>query len=93
MFKKGEISGNKVSMWIGRVATVTALKAGIAKEDALRSLSRKFILVRSEYVDKTSATEDTRKETEKGLIRKEKRMRDMITQYRRRHAIDQITGG
>ena len=42
MFKKGDISGNEVSMCIGRVATVTALKAGIAKEDALRGLSIKF---------------------------------------------------
>ena len=30
---------------------------------------------------------------EKGLIRKEKRMRDVITQYRRRHGVDQIAGG
>ena len=93
MFKKGDISGNEVSMCIGRVATITALKAGIAEEDALCGLSKKFILARSEYVDKTSATENTWRETEKGLIRKEKRMRDLITQYRRRHAIDQITGG
>ena len=41
-------------------------------------------------MDKTSAAENTRREIEKGLIRKEKRMRDLITQYRRRHAIDQI---
>ena len=48
---------------------VTALKARIAKEDALCDLCRKFILVTSEYVDKTSAVEDTRREIEKGLIR------------------------
>ena len=52
MFKKGDISGNEVSMCIRKVATITALKVGIAKEDALRGLSRKFILARSEYVDK-----------------------------------------
>ena len=79
MFKKGDISGNEVSMCIKKVATITALKVGIAKEDALRGLSRKFILARSEYVDKTSATENTWRETEKWLIRKEKRMRDLIT--------------
>ena len=79
MFKKGDISGNEVSMCIGRVAMVTALKARIAKEDALCDLSRKFILAMSEYVDKTSAAENTRRETKKGLIRKEKRMRDLIT--------------
>ena len=84
MFKKGDISRNEVSMCIGRVATVTALKAGIAKEDAFRSLSRKFILARSEYVDKTSAAENIRRETKKGLIKKEKRMRDLITRYKRR---------
>ena len=93
MFKKCGIGGNEVSMCIGRVATVTALKAGIAKEDALRDLSRKLILARSAYVDKTSAAKNTRRETKKGLIRKEKRMRDLITQYRRRHAIDQIASG
>ena len=79
MFKKCDISGNEVSMCIGRVATVTVLKAGITKEDALYGLSRKFILVRSEYVDKTSAAENTKRGTKKGLIRKEKRMRDLIT--------------
>ena len=86
-------SGNEVSMCIGRVAKVTALKAGIAKEDALLGLSRKFILAKSEYVDKTIAVKDTRRETKKGLIRKEKRTSDLITQYRRRHAIDQIADG
>ena len=93
MFKKGDISRNEVSMCIGRVATVTTFKARIAKEDALRGLSRKFILANHEYVDKTSVAENTRRETEKGLIRKEKRMRDLITQYGRRHVIDQIADG
>ena len=79
MFKKYDISGNKVLMCIERVAMITALKAGITKEDALRGLSRKFILAKSEYVDKTSASKNTRKETKKGLIRKEKRMRNLIT--------------
>ena len=87
MFKKGNISRNEVLMCLGRVATVTALKAGITKEDALHSLSRKFILARSEYVGKTSASKNTRRETKKGLIRREKRMRNLITQYRRGHAL------
>ena len=91
MFKKGDINGNEVLMCIGKVATVIALKARIAKENALCSLSIKFILARNEYVDKISATKNTQRETEKGLIRKEKRMRNLITQYRR-HAIDQIAG-
>ena len=59
MFKQGDIRGNKVSMCIGRVATVTALKAGITKE--LRGISKKFILARSEYVDRTSAVENMRR--------------------------------
>ena len=59
MFKKGDFGGNEVSMCIGRVATVAALKAVITKEDALHDLSRKFILTRSEYVDKTSASKNT----------------------------------
>ena len=65
MLKRGDISGNKVSMFIERVATVIALKERIAKEDAPRDLSRKFILVRIEYVDKTSAAENTQRETKK----------------------------
>ena len=66
MFKKYDINKNEVSMCIGRVATVTALKAGITNEDALRGLSKKFILARSEHVDKTSATENTWRKTKKG---------------------------
>ena len=70
---------NEVSMCIGRIATVPALKAGITKEDALRCLSRKFILARSKDVDKTNASENMWRETKQGLIRKEKRMRNLIT--------------
>ena len=80
-------------MCIRRVASITALKEGITKEDALRGLSEKFILDRSEFVDKTSAPENMRRETEKWLIGKEKRMRNLVTQYRRRHAIYQIASG
>ena len=67
MFKKGDISENEVSMCIKRVTTVTALKVGIAKEDALHVFSKKFILAKSEYVDKTSAFENTWRETKKGV--------------------------
>ena len=80
-------------MCIRRVTSITSLKAVMTKEDALRGLSRKFIMARSEYVDKTIALENTRKETEKRLIAKERRMRNLIIQYRRGHAIDQIVGG
>ena len=93
MLKKGDISGNEVLMCIRRIATVLALKMRIIKEDALCDLSRKFILARSKYVDKISAFENMWNETKKGLIRKEKRMRNLITQDRRGHAIDQIAGG
>ena len=79
MFKNGDISGNEVSMCIRRVASITLLKVGITKEDALRGLSGKLILARSEYVDKTSAPENTRRETKKRLIRKEKGIRNLIT--------------
>ena len=93
MFKKGDIDGNEVLMCIMRVALITSLKDGITKGDALRGLSGMFILARSEYVDKTSTLENTRRETKKRLIRKENRMRNLITQYRRGHVIDQIVGG
>ena len=93
MLKKCHINRNEVSMCIGRIAAVPVLKAGITKEDAFRCLNRKFILARSKNVDKTSASENTRRETIQWLIRKEKRMRNLITQDRRGHAIDQIAGG
>ena len=92
MFKKGDISENEGSMCIRRVVSITPLKVGITKEDALCGLSEKFILARSEYVDKTSAPENTRRDTEKRLIKKEKIMRNLITWYRRGYVIDQIAG-
>ena len=66
-------------MCIRRVASITSLKARITKKDALHGLSGKFILARSEYVDKTSAPENMWREIEKRLIMKEKRMRNLIT--------------
>ena len=80
MFKKGDISGNEILMCIKRVTSITSLKAQITKEDTIRDLSRKFILARSEYVDKTSAPNNTLRETKKRLIRKEKRMRSPSTE-------------
>ena len=93
MFKKCDINKNEVSMCIGRIATVPTLKVGITKEDALRCLSRKFILVRSKDVNKTRASENRRREKKQGLIRTDKRMRNLITQEKRGHTIDQIAGG
>ena len=78
MFKKGDISGNEISMCIGRVASITSLKVGITKKNALRGLGRKFILVRMDYVDKTSASKNTQREAEKKLVRKNDGMRDFI---------------
>ena len=92
MFKKGDINGNEVSMCIRRVASITSLKAGITKEDALCGLSKKLILASSKYVDKTSAPKNMWRETKKRLIKKEKRMKNLITQYKRGHVIDQIAG-
>ena len=42
MLKKGDINGNEVSLCIGRVAMLTLSKTGIAKEDAICGLSKKF---------------------------------------------------
>ena len=79
MLKKCDISRNEVSMCVGRIAMVPTLKTRITKEDALHGVSRKFILARSKYVDKTSASENMRKETNNGLIWKENKMRNFIT--------------
>ena len=67
MFKKCDISRNKVSMCIGRIAAVPVLQAGITKEDVFLGLSRKFILARSKDVDKTSASENMWRETKIGV--------------------------
>ena len=48
------------------------------QENALRGLGRKFILVRMEYVDKTSASKNTQREAEKKLVKKNDGMRDFI---------------
>ena len=93
MFKKCDISGNEVSMCIRRGGSITSLKEGITKEDTLCGHSEKFILANSEYVDKKGAPKHMRREIENRLIRKEKRMRNLIIQNRRGHAIDQIASG
>ena len=49
MFRKGDISRNEVSMCIRRVASITSLKVGITKEDALCSPSKKFLLAKRVY--------------------------------------------
>ena len=46
MLKKGDINGNKVSMCIRRVTSITSLKAGITKEDTLCGFSGMLILAK-----------------------------------------------
>ena len=78
MFKKCDISRNKISMGVNRVATITPLEAGVAKEDAFHGLGREFVLARSENVDKTGTPENTRRKREEGLIGVKDRMRSLI---------------
>ena len=66
MLKKCDINGNEVSMCNKRVASITSSR--ITKKDTLCGLSRKFIMAMVEYVNKTSAFENIRREAEKGLI-------------------------
>ena len=69
IFKEGDISRYKVSISIVRITTITLLKATITQEDTLCGFGREFVLPRSENMNKTNTTKDTRKEVKERLSR------------------------
>ena len=69
IFKEGDISRDKVAISIGRITTITPLKARITQEDTLRGFGREFVLPRSENMNKTDITKDTRREIKERLSR------------------------
>ena len=54
------------------------MKVRITQEDTLRGFGREFILAKSENMNKTNTTEDTRSKAKERLIRKEDGIRDLI---------------
>ena len=54
---------------IGRITTITPLKARITQEGTLRGFGRKFVLPKSENMNKTNTTKDTRREVKERLSR------------------------
>ena len=48
---------------------ITPLKARITQEDTLRGFGREFVLPKSENMNKTNTTKDTRREIKERLSR------------------------
>ena len=69
IFKEGDINRDKVTISIGRITMITPLKARITQEDALRGFDREFVLPKSENMNKTNTTKDTRREIKERLSR------------------------
>ena len=69
IFKEGDINRDKVAISIGRITTITPLKARITQEDTLCSFSREFVLPISENMNKTNTTKETRREVKERLSR------------------------
>ena len=78
VLEKSDISREKVSMCIKRVATITLLKSGITKEDLLRGFGWELILSWNKNMDKTDTPKDTRGKAEEGLVWKNDGIRDLI---------------
>ena len=66
---KKVINRDKVAISIGRITTITPLKARITQEDTLCGFGREFILPRSDNMNKTNTTKDTRREVKERLSR------------------------
>ena len=67
ILKEGDISRDKVAIIVGRITTIAPLKARITQE--VRGLGKEFVLPRSENMNKTNTTKDTRREAKERLIR------------------------
>ena len=60
------------------ITTITLLKFGISQEDAFCDFNRKFVLSKSENMNKASTTKNTRRKEIKWLVREKKGMRNLI---------------
>ena len=69
ILKEGDISRDKVAISVGRITTIIPLKVRMTQKDTLRGFGREFDLPRSENMNKTNTTKDTRREAKERLIR------------------------
>ena len=60
------------------ITTITLLKSEVSQEDAFCGFGRKFVLPRSENMNKASTTKNTRRKEIKWLVREKKGMRNLI---------------
>ena len=60
------------------IATITLLKSGISQENAFCGSGRKFVMSKSENMNKASTTKKTRRKEIKWLVREKKGMRNLI---------------
>ena len=60
------------------ITTITLLKSGISQEDAFCGFGKKFVLSKSENMNKASTTKNTRRKEIKWLVREKKGMRNLI---------------
>ena len=60
------------------ITTITLLKSRISQEDAFCGSDRKFVLSRSENMNKASTTKNTRRKKIKWLVREKKGMSNLI---------------
>ncbi|RVX15741.1 hypothetical protein CK203_005486 [Vitis vinifera] len=59
--QRRDISGDKVSMSLKGITTITLLKSGISQEEALHGFGGKLVLSKSENMNKANTTKDTRR--------------------------------
>ena len=52
ILKECDINRDKVAISVGRITTITPLKARITQEDTLHGFGREFVLPRSENMNK-----------------------------------------
>ena len=69
IFKEGDINRDTIAISIRRITTITPLKARITQEDTLCGFGREFVLPKSENMNKTNTTKDTRREIKERLSR------------------------
>ena len=60
------------------ITMITLLKSRISQENAFCGFGRKFVLSRSENMNKASTTKNTRRKEIKRLGRKKEGMRDLV---------------
>ena len=76
--KEVDIIGEKITMSVRGITTITLLKSRVSQEDAFRSLGGELVLYRCESMNRTCTAKDTRRKETKRLGRKKEGMRDLV---------------